>query len=91
MIMSNMSDEDRAHLVKAVCDEMDVRLDVRKKIPEETHSKHHAYIEMKIEQQEKRDKLAEHAKRTFVGALAVSLVSALAWLGSQVMHYLGRG
>lgn len=81
-----MTPEEREQFATSICDAMDVRLDKRRKIDDEKHAKHHAYIDHVIKQNEKRQQMIEHMKKTAVGALTIAMLSGLGWIGQKVLE-----
>ena len=52
------------------------------------HEEDHSFIQMLKEREGRRIKRIEKFQQSFIGALAVAMVSGLAWIGSIVLHYL---
>lgn len=55
-------------------------------IDAETHQEHHAFIGMMMEREARRVVRSEKFKTSFIGAIAVSMVGALGWIGKLIIE-----
>lgn len=66
-------------------------LNSRKKIDDELHDKHHKFIDLLIEREERRREGWRKFKLSFIGGIALATVSGLIWLGALVIEFLRGG
>lgn len=86
-----MTPEEQGAFVESVCNEIDKRLDKRKKIDDAKHSRHHDYLELQMQREARRAQLVEHVKRTAVGAITIAFLSGVGWVGKHVLEYVTKG
>lgn len=72
---------DRAELVAAISE----ALHDHRSVTDEVHKEHHAFIEFMIEREKRRAERVQTFQRSFIGALAVGAVTALAWVGKTIL------
>ena len=66
-------------------------LNEHRSIDAQTHHEHHAFIEMMMGRESRRVARSEKFKTSFIGAIAVSMVGALGWLGTLLLESVRHG
>lgn len=62
-------------------------LNERRKLDDETHNTHHEFIKLQMLRWERRQQLWQKFKLSFIGAVAVALVSGLMWIGKAIIDH----
>lgn len=55
-------------------------------VDDDTHKIHHEYIQMRLEDRERRQKLWMKFKLSFVGGLALAVLGFLIWIGELIFR-----
>ncbi len=80
-----MTPEEKQDLVQTLSESIHLVMDDRKKIDDELHAKHHRYLDMVIEKDEKRKELIQNTKKQVV---AWGLITTLTGIGYAVYDSL---
>jgi len=75
---------DKDELVEAILEAMDQR----RKISNNEHADHHAFIKLLMEREERRVERMRKFQLSFIGAIAVGIVGALGFIGQFVFDYV---
>lgn len=84
-------DEDTSNFEQRIADAVVKALHEHRRLPDDAHDEHHAFVEMLIKREARRVELWQKFRSSFVGAVAVALVSGLGWLGTLIIKGLEHG
>lgn len=82
---NSMTEDEKNELVNVFTESLHSAMDDRKKIDDELHAKHHRYLDMVIEKDEKRKELIQNTKKQVV---AWGLITMLTGIGYAVYDSL---
>lgn len=66
-------------------------LEAKRTVPKDTHTEHHAFIELMMKREERRAELWQKFKSSIIGGIALAILAGLGWIGTLILEFVRHG